>query len=280
MPQTDLLLSHDYALVDQLTVDGLPGDLPVLPLVPHKLEKDAHLLPLLVVLSELSQERRLELQAQQDMASANGQAPLFTTLLSSPAAPNSMRIHLKERLIVRLADNAKALLRYYDPRVFAQLQWILPTQSLGTLFGPITQWSVYLDGAWHSTPAPSEAHSVWLVDKPSSARLERIAMINQTLALLPLETRLGKRTQLGAQIDRLLVYAQERYGFEREEDRIAFALHSITVHPQFDLHANIRALITGLTEQQQTYSDATALFDQTAWQRIAQDMTTQGRHPS
>lgn len=280
MPQTDILLRHDYALVDQLAVDSLPDDLPVLPLVPHKLEKDAHLLPLLVVLSELSQERRLELQAQQDMASANGQAPLFTTLLSSPADPNKMRLHLKERLIVRLADNAKALLRYYDPRVFAQLQWILPTQCLASLFGPITQWSVYLDDTWHSDSAPSEAHSVWLVDKPSSARLERIAMINQTLALLPLETRAGKRTQLGEQIDRLLVYAQERYGFEREADRIAFALHSISVHPQFDLHASIRTLIASLTEQQQTYSDATALLEPAAWQRIAQDLTTQGRHPS
>jgi len=105
-------------------------------------------------------------------------------------------------------------------------------------------------------------------------------MINQTLAQLPQETRAGKRTQLGEQIDRLLVYAQEQYRFERDEDRVAFAVHGVTVNPRFDQHATIRTLIERLAEQQQSYSDASALLDQAAWQRIAQDMPTQGNFPT
>jgi len=280
MPQANLLLTHDYALIDQLAVEGLPNDLPILSLVPPKLENDAHLLPLLVSLSELSKERRLEIQAQQELAVANGQTPLLTTLLASAADPTKLRKHLTERLIVRLADHSKALLRYYDPRVFTQLQWMLPMQRLSALFGPIAHWTLYLDGAWQSTPASADVHGVWGVDKPTCARLERIAMINQTLAQLPQETRAGKRTQLGEQIDRLLVYAQEQYRFERDEDRVAFAVHGVTVNPRFDQHATIRTLIERLAEQQQSYSDASALLDQAAWQRIAQDMPTQGNFPT
>jgi hypothetical protein len=272
MLDSSLLDAHDYALIDQLAVANIPNDLPVLPLVPSELKKEAHLLPLLLPLYELNEDTRSTLIENEARAIAIGQPPLISTLLASPADPKKLSIHLTERLVIRLSLRIKALLRYYDPRVFAQLQWILPKPQLCSLFGPIENWSIYLDGAWQRIDAPVVGAAIWSTDATMSARLERIGMINQALARLP-SPRNGTRAQLGEQIDRFLVHARDCYQLNHDEDMVSFAVHALNVNPNFDQHPIIKSLIGRLAQEQQTYSDATALLDESVWQSIGNDLT-------
>lgn len=273
MLDASYLDAHDYALIDQLSIDNIPADLHVLPLVPSELKNEAHLLPLILPLHDLTEDARSTLIENEARTIATGQTPLICTLLASPADPKKLSGHLANRLLVHLSQGTKALLRYYDPRVFLQLQWILPKQQLCALFGPIETWPVMVDNEWQKIKAPVVDKAIWSMDATTSARLGRIGMINQTLARLPTSLN-GTRTQIGEQIDRYLVHAHSRYQLELDEDRVSFATHALSVNPNFDQHPIIKSLIGRLAQEQQTYSDATALLEESVWQSIGSDLST------
>jgi hypothetical protein len=270
---------HDYAVIDRLAVDALPDGLPLVSFAPPALKNDVHLLPVLLPLRELGAEHQATLAASHARAVAAGQPLLCTTLLTSTVGTAQLQAHLAGKLVVRLSDGADALLRYYDPRVFVQLQWMLGPRQVRALFGPVTTWTVHLDGAWTSTSAPTVDRSSWWFDAQTSARLERSGLINETIACLP-KPLAESRSRLGQQIDRLLVHAKGRYQFQRDEDLTAFAAQAINVHRAFDRHPTIQALIARLAEERQSYADATALLDEADWRRIGAEMNAQERnHP-
>lgn len=271
MLDAKILDSHDYALIDPMTVDAVPSELPVIPFVPFRLKKDAHLLPLLLPLRNLPAEARDTLLEDGARAHTDGRAPLVSTLLVTSDAPDRLCGHLAERLLIRLSRDEYALLRYYDPRVFVQLQWILPKSQLRALFGPISSWSVLLDGEWSSSPSVAVERAVWAMDKGTRERLARIGMINQTLARIPRPWP-ASRLQLGQQIDRVLAQATDRYQFEYDEDWVNFALHALSVNLNFDRHSLIQSLIRRIADEGQSYTDASALLSDSDWQRIDREL--------
>lgn len=275
MFDSTFLDKHSHALVDQLAGDGLPGDIPTHAVVPSGLENDAHLLPLLIPLRDLSPEQHAWLLENLSSPSEKKAFPICTVLLASAAETKHLKAHLAARLLVRLSGKGagKALLRYYDPRVFAQLQWMLSVYQMRALFGPVDLWSVYLAGAWHTVQRPQVELSNWVFDAKCCARLERIGLINEVLLSLPPMPG-DTRTETGKAIDESLIYAKQRYEFERNEDRVAFALHAMTVHREFDRHSTIQNLIGQLAKESQTYTDATALLNESDWQRIGIDLST------
>lgn len=277
MMDLSLLAAHDFALIDQVAFDDLPTDLCVLHIVPRGLENDAHLLPLLLPLKTLTPPQQIKLLEQHAATVEAGQAPWLGTLLATALDAEVIRDHLASRLIVKLELRDKALLRYHDPRAFMQLQWMFNPSQRQALHGPIHTWSVFLDGEWRRLTAPTQAteHPTWTFDALTSARLERIGLINQVITALEQPAPIDRIT-LGQKIDRHLMRAHDLYNIERDEDRIAFALHALQVHPDFDRHHTIQSIIYGLPAKQSTYRDATALLDEGAWQQIAKEITSEG----
>lgn len=273
MLDTAFFDTHSHALVDRLAAVGLPDDVPTQAIVPSELKNEAHLLPLLIPLRDVSPEQRAWILGQTSTSEGDSFSPAGATLLAANTETMQLAAHLKDRLLIRLAGKkkGKALLRYYDPRVFTQLQWMLSAYQLKALFGPIAHWSVHLDGTWHTTPRPSVESLHWTFDAKCCAHLERIGLINQTLLKLP-DISGKARIQSGPVIDEALAYAQQRYHLTQDDDRVAFATHAMTVHPEFDRHPTIQKLLAQLAGESQTYADAAALLSESDWQRIGADL--------
>lgn len=274
MLNPSFLDTHSHILVDQLASNGLPSDFPTHPVVPTCLENEAHLLPLLISLRELSAKQVEWLLDNLSPLADKSASPICATLLASTAETKDLVGHLSARVLIRRLDKVggTALLRYYDPRVFAQLQWMLSIYQMRALFGPVDLWSIYLEGAWHTVQRSQLELSNWVIDAKCCARLDRIGLINETLRGMPSALR-GAHTEIGKAIDESLIYAQQHYQFERNEDRVAFALHAMTVHREFDRHPTIQNLIGQLATESQTYADATALLNESDWQRIGIDLS-------
>ncbi len=54
--------------------------------------------------------------------------------------------HLESCLDLRLANGQLALLRFWDGRVFWRINSVLRPEQKGALMGPVTRWSVRLNG--------------------------------------------------------------------------------------------------------------------------------------
>lgn len=92
------------------------------------------------------------------------------------------------------------------------------------------------------------------------------------LGKLPLAFKQQHETA-SRRIDNLLQRAQA-HGLQREDEQIAFAIHGMTIHPDFDRHPTINRLITTLDREEQTYCDAIAMLDTADWQNIANELHT------
>ena len=89
-------------------------------------------------------------------------------------------------------NGERCLFRYYDPKVFAHLRWILNAAQLGELFGPVSGWTYWLDGGWRlASPAPRAAGRALAIDAQQGEHLRRVAAINALLAELPASPRRG-----------------------------------------------------------------------------------------
>ena len=149
---------HSFALLDQLSVDDLPAEIHADPVIPRGLENASHLMPLMIDLRALAEVQH---SALVDWLEASlqrcGESPI-ACWLKTQASPTRIRSHLAARLVVRSGNGERCLLRYYDPKVFAHLRWILNAAQLGELFGPVSGWTYWLDGGWRlASPAPRAA---------------------------------------------------------------------------------------------------------------------------
>lgn len=269
-----LLMNHAYAVVDRVAVSDFSDDWPLLPLVPDGFEKEMHLLPALLPLRDMSSRQQTQLLDALERTHAQGEPLPVTTFLRTDADIDQMRMHWTRRLIIRLPEGGRALLRSYDPQVFMQLRRILQSAQLKTLFGPVSSWTVYWNRQWQTIEAPPCDEADWIrLSAHQSAQLARVGIVNQVLSGLCEEQRINCDAA-SRQVDALAARAAAR-GILREHEQIAFALHGMTVHPDFDRHPLVAELLSNIDPNEQTYCDATALLEAAQWQRIAQELTSQ-----
>ncbi|TJZ78714.1 DUF4123 domain-containing protein [Chitiniphilus eburneus] len=276
-PQT-LLAQHHYAIVDRAAVNPAPWHqgLPLHPLVPSPLQSDADKMPALLPLGALTAPQR-ELVCDNLLAAQQGEDDvLLACLLEAPTADfGQLMQHLTTRLLLR-APQGRALLRYYDPRVFAHLSWILNREQLAELFGPITRWTCYLKGSWThlpcaQTPVPGR---YWGVDRQQRLQLDRVGLINTALSCElasdhPGWADLAALAIAARQADAALSTAQQRYGLQDEADLIEFASHALRHGAVFHLDDRIQQLLARVRAGQTTYADACALIEAPEWAGIA-----------
>ena len=264
-----LLRTHAYALVDREALGGnVPADWPLIPLVPRGLENDARRLPALLPVEAMTEDQRMALLETLDNPPAGYPLPVVT-LFDSHIDPEQMRVHWVNRLLVRVPGGQQFLLRSYDPRVFAQLQWMFSLAQLAALFGPIQRWTICLEGHWHGIRPPEHDDlSGGAIGAEQAALLARIGPINEVLFKLPQEQR-HAHEQASRAIDALLVRAQA-HGLHRQDDQHTFALRGMTVHPHFDRDPQVQALLYGMADAEHTLAQAFARIDEARWWRIAE----------
>ena len=276
---SNLLFQHRFAVIDQFQFvdyqqDGLFDELCPVPLVPKGMEGDADKLPLCVNLTALPDEVRDRWWAKLETARQEGELPVFGALLEASVPFPHMQAHLVRSLIcLGRSKPWNFLLRYYDPRVFAHLCWILQAEQRKLLFGPITRWTWCHEGQWHTTENPdtSDRQMPLLTTPTQWWHIERIGQYNRVREIAGRDDNCSLADQ-AARISTLLTRAEEVHGLVDEQDRILFAVHGLRHHACFDQHPRLIQLFEELNLDEAGYCDAAALIKPEEWQRIAQDM--------
>ena len=271
-PVHDLLDGNTFALIDQVSAPELPSGLPIHPVVPKMLEKEAHLMPLLVDLHAADEKQRTTfLQWMEDARDGDDANPVGA-LLTTRHGLSRLKSHLAQRLILIMPGNKKYVLRYFDSRVFVHLLWILDSVRLSTLFGPIQTWSFWFSGAYRKVSAPTTSGAASLfVERPQGEHIQRIGLINQVLQKTPRPRDFETQQRLSPEISAYIKRAQA-YGWREQADLVGFAETCLNCHPNFDLHPSMQALIKGLPAREAGFSDAIALLQPKELTQIAEEM--------
>lgn len=150
-----LLQQHNYGLINPLQVEAsLWQDVPHIQLVPKELAEQAEQMPLLVAFDAMNTEARLGLLDHIAAQQRSSKHPYFSALINSVLSPEILQQRLTERLIL-YGPQGKAFFRYYDPRVFCHLHWVLRPIQLDYVLKGIMQWS-WCDakGQWQHQAGP------------------------------------------------------------------------------------------------------------------------------
>lgn len=239
-----LFEAHQYALINPLQIDRRIALLwPCEPIVPKELLGQQHLLPYLLRLGEMAPDARLAaLDETVRYAHDHGRSP-FSALLKCPAGSHQVRNHLA-RMMVRKVEGEKMLFRYYDPRVWNALNWILSPSQLSALLGPINSWTAPVGQgmrwqAYDSTDPDTDG--VHLTPDQLYA-IASLASVNKVIDRLRLEGRDIDDTILSRRVFDEMNRAGER-GLTDPDDKESYAFASLYQSPEIhDTHRYQEAL--------------------------------------
>lgn len=273
-----IIKQHNYALIDRKRVGEIPKDWPVIPLVPRALAGQPDEMPLLLPLNLLADQQHREIFEEVEQMSAKGLLPWFETLLSSELTPEKLAKHLSSQLLFKDKQNRPYLIRYYDPRVFAQLSWIYSVPEFRMFYGGITfsliqRWNLLFNGHWEDLPCPPlEGSQKWPNQAEIEARVMRIGLINLTIAKLPPPANLAERVALGQTIDGFIKRGQEQYGLNHKNDLTRFACLALTLHSNFDQHPVIKKILERNGHDDLTYCQRLARLSPKQWAVLRDDL--------
>lgn len=272
-----LIDQYQYGIIDRAALlgDELPSSIEVQALVPDLLADDHAKMPGLVWLPGLSDTDRALLQENLDSGFRGERQHLLSCLLACDGAidPPSMARHLIHCLILE-SPQGKVFLRYYDPRVFQHLEWILEAPQRRALFGPIERWTVCEPDQPRTIDRPGLCNSQrWFASAEQRRLLDSVGIINETFKkvfrqqpdLTPADT--SHREVLARRVIAAIDCAGQRYGIPHENDLIAFAIHALLYGDNFHEYAFMQTLLASLAERGHSYADASHLIEASAWQQ-------------
>jgi hypothetical protein len=203
-----------------------------------------------------------------EIAQSSGRPPVVCAILESDVRADRLLEHLANTLLIARPGGGNAVVfRYYDPRVFGHLQWILDSVQLRALLGPVSQWK-WLDesGHWQEVIATGPQEASLTFSDEQFRQLERLSFVRK--ALEPLSAAGIQTTwDVARRLDRMLMKA-ERYGLPAE-DRIPFALHGMLVAPNFDQHPQVQAVLAMARET--PYTQAVMDWTDEMWRRVGKE---------
>lgn len=258
---------HNYALIDRVFYNNMDEDFPVLEVVTPNIQAQAHLYPYLLPLDSLSDSAWVRLNRIIN-AQTKQQEPLLTSLFfTSEYHPETLSKVLAEQLIKKF-DNKYYVLRFYDPRVFVQLLWMLPdndwlTFSTGT---GSSDWSLFIQSCWHSVSLSRKSFDNNEVN--ITRNLLNIGMINRVLLKLPKEKNIFKYIDLSKGINEALVVSSDKYKLLDVDDRILFAFHSITIGQLFHEVPMVMNVMKKISYQDIGYKELVSDFSELDWKLI------------
>lgn len=272
-----LLFTHSFALLNPLQVEAaLWSDLATTPIVPNKIKVQAELMPRLFTLRGMSDDTCSNLLERARRHEKYSRQPFFSALLFSDADTVAVAAHLSRRLLGDAPDGSHVLFRYFDPRVFSHLKWLLDTSQMALLMGRVTRWSWRnAAGDWEQherVGAPSALSRLHLTPEQSSS-LRRLGLLNKTLDQLKrvapgiaLDDRLAKRA------DALLHEAHAQHRLTDAADRRLYAEQAIVFHPAIHTHPQLLQRLARTREATTSYIGACRDLTPTTLRALAAEL--------
>lgn len=264
------LTGGGYLLLDPAAFDdgGLVATLNLTWCSPINWGKDLAGLPALVDLARCDAWQKEWLASVLDAEHVIRQSkPLTRTgigaYIEAPVSLDELAGHLANRLLVlpiHKSGNRSpggALWRFFDPRVFANLCWMLAPGMLTALTEHVSGWSFPWLNGWfrfdavtgHSSVADMEplallqerSDEFTRIDIDVWDRAQRISSINQVLARidLPAELSWEQQAALAARVESALVAAEHRLHWDQREDRVRYAEYAVRYGPAFLAHPKL-----------------------------------------
>ena len=259
-----------YVIVEplngKLALPDVPPVYAVGELVPEQRPELAGNAPVLHC-AEHPDEQLPALRTHAERARASGAPPVICAILECDKATHRLHHHLLARLVLSKPSEGTAIFRFYDPRVFAHLRWILKPEQLGSLMGPTARWT-YLDrqAGWvtvEGAKAPSDDFVLTSGQYKQVARIEIVERALEALRSSGTAIKPDMPSLLEAQLAK-----GETYGLSGG-DLLAFALHGTVVSPYFDLHPRVRAVLQ--EPEKHPYAETVARWTQPDWAAIARE---------
>lgn len=263
---------HDFAIIDRMQHPDINETWPVLELVSPMLKPQAHLYPWLLSLKEMKAGEWKALISELEQADSSQTMPVSCLLFRSEQPLSEVRSQLIRSLCFTDENHRGHILRYYDPRVFFHLGWMLPPWLLAQTFPSymFSYWMFWLEGHWHTVTFPSP-EVVQFNEARTFPRqqLQRCGMINQVLGRYPPYGDIAQREQVSHRIDVLLVQAAE-LGLPTAEDQAAFAFHGLNLRDSFWTSPKLLPLLQQAREVPDFFHDETRLWDEERWNAMTQ----------
>ena len=275
------LESDPFILIDRMQwakeyAEGAFDDLYPVSLVPEGMEADKDKLPLLVNMATVDDDVKNR-WAEMLKESSSSQSPFPLAMLlqmdRSQHDTEYLKTHLIQQLIQRDRQaNLKYLLRYYDSRVLSHIQRIMRPGQMRYLLEPITRWDYYLRGTWHTITIPTIAPApLLLINNNQWDRIKRVGEINRVISHLPAIDQQSAFDALAQKIEALLVKAQSLYHLANPEDRVAFAMHGMTINERFDTHPLMQEVFSRLEKDAaSSYQYEVTSITEENWETIKQ----------
>ena len=259
-----------YVIVEprngKLELSGVPLVYSIGELVPEARPELAGAAPILYC-AEHPNEQLPALRERAEQGVASDAPPVICAIVECDKASNRLQRHLANRMVLPKPAEGTAIFRFYDPRVFAHLRWILKPEQLGALMGPVARWT-YLDreAGWvtvEGEKAPNDAFAVTEAQYKQMARIDVVERALDALRSNGAATKSGMPSLVDAQLAK-----GEIYGLSGS-DLLAFALHGTVVSPYFDLHPRVRTVLQA--PEKHPYAETVAGWTQGDWETIARE---------
>ncbi|NSX04774.1 DUF4123 domain-containing protein [Cupriavidus gilardii] len=221
----------------------------------------AHLMPAVLPIEELSHSQKLELIHQAILWQQDYCKPYFSACLVSSATTRQVADHLSRVAVVASpASKQQFLLRFWDPRVFSQFIRVLDEVQLDALMGPVEQWHwVDLVGTYRCRSREQHHHAPFRIRSQQLAPLQRVGMVNACLALL---LRAGwpvnDAVTLGRRVDAALVDGVEKVGLLNAEDCCLYAAQTVAIGMPAEVNAQLKRAVARATGGECSYVGACA----------------------
>ncbi|MGF6348321.1 hypothetical protein [Variovorax sp. W2I14] len=266
------LFAHDYALINPLQVEASAWEAwPAKPIAVPQLGTQSLVLPRLLSLRVLTDAESTTLYEQVlKWEKANPDRPFFTALFATDLSEERVLNRLGSRFLHRRTPQEHVLLRWYDPRVFCHLLWLLDKAQLAQLLGPLHVWS-WRDAArvWHQYERAA-IPTTFALFRPSPAQwatLGRIGVLNRILVYL--ESEYPGLQVKPAQAEQFLAQAYETWDMEDESDCRLFVEQALCIHPEIHQHPAIRERLQQVRRRECSYVGACADLDPSDLQSMA-----------
>lgn len=236
-----LLDEHAYLLLDQAHAQSdFWRELPSRSIAPAELKGEAKALPLLVATRQLTQAQRERILDH--LVSTPAETPrIVSALFATDASVERLATHLSARLIVTIPPQDKHLFRYYDPRVFRHLLWIMAATQLAALFGPVSAWTwCDAQGNWQRNSPPQGVEPA-LSLRAKNLDLARIGLLERCLKALrgTVPDFTDDAGNVQARHVNTLLDAALSQGLTDEADMRLYVTQAVCIHPQIHNHPEL-----------------------------------------
>ncbi|KFL24348.1 Uncharacterised protein [Ralstonia pickettii] len=256
------LLNHDPALLDL-------SELPLLECLPAGIGDNAHLMPVLLNLSETPVHMQQALLAQAWQSAQRGDPPFVCARLQGPAPANEVADHLAARLTGTDHAGGRALWRFYDPRVFIHMAWLLRPAQLQALFGPCQQWGFAWAGDWYELERPSASEPTdadprpWWPDAKQWRTVQNAVCIECALARVAFNAK--PSVSQAPAVDRALRHAAETLHLSLDSDRQTYATHAVAFGRPFEDQPKLQAVWPAVASGELSLRQALAVLTRDDW---------------